>query len=67
MDDTQVLEIIKRLKLFGMEETLMTRLEQAKANKLSYEELLMLLLEDQEQSQTHVALGYQFKAGQPAA
>jgi DNA replication protein DnaC len=56
MDDTQVLEMIKRLKLFGMAETLMTRLEQAKANKLSYEELLMLLLEDQEQSQTHVAL-----------
>ena len=43
MDDTQVLEMIKRLKLFGMAETLMTRLEQAKANKLSYEAMVRTL------------------------
>lgn len=61
MDESQVLEIIKRLKLFGMSETLASRLDQAKANKLSYEELLMLLLEDQEQSQTHLALQRRIK------
>jgi len=61
MDEDQVLEITKRLKLFGMADTLLARLDQAKANKLSYEELLMLLLEDQEHSQTHAALQRRIK------
>lgn len=61
MDDIQVLELMKQLKLFGMTETLMARLEQAKANKLSYEELLMMLLEDQEQYQTHATLHRRIK------
>jgi DNA replication protein DnaC len=61
MDDNQVLDIMKKLKLFGMADTLMARLEQAKAAKLSYEELLILLLEDQEQSQMHVALQRRIK------
>jgi DNA replication protein DnaC len=56
MDDTQVLALIKKLKLFGMADTFMPRLEQAKASKLSYEELLMMLFEDQQQYQTQQAL-----------
>ena len=51
MDELQVLEMVRRLKLFGMADTLIARLDEAKANKLSYEELLISLLGDQEQSQ----------------
>lgn len=61
MDELQVLEIVKRLKLFGMADTLTARLDEAKANKLSYEELLMSLLGDQEQSQTQLALQRRIK------
>jgi len=61
MDESQVLEMIRRLKLFGMADTFVARLDEAKANKLSYEELLMLLLGDQEQFQTQVALQRRIK------
>lgn len=61
MDESQVLEMVRRLKLFGMVDTFVARLDEAKANKLSYEELLMLLLGDQEQFQTQVALQRRIK------
>ena len=61
MDESQVLEMVRRLKLFGMADTFVARLDEAKANKLSYEELLMLLLGDQEQFQTQVALQRRIK------
>jgi DNA replication protein DnaC len=56
MDDMQVLTLIKQLKLFGMADTFLSRIEQAKVNKLSYEELLMMLFEDQSQYQTQQSL-----------
>ena len=64
MDDTQVLEMIKALRLFGMAETFMSRLAQAKANKLSYEELFMLTLQDQQQAETQSALDRRIKHAQ---
>ncbi len=56
MDDSQILELSKQLRLFGMAETLIARLDQAKAGKLSYEELLALLLQDQQQYQDQRSL-----------
>ena len=38
MDESQVLEMVRRLKLFGMADTFVARLDEAKANKLSYED-----------------------------
>lgn len=51
MDNPALLEISNQLKLYGISQSLEVRLEQAKENKLSYEELLTLLLEDQHQYQ----------------
>lgn len=56
MDDVQVVELAKKLKLHGLADTLMARLQQAKEGKLSYEELLMLIFEDQQQACAQLSL-----------
>jgi hypothetical protein len=50
MDDQTLQEMAKALRLSGISETLMARLDQAKASSLAYEELLLMLFQDELQS-----------------
>lgn len=56
MDDCTILDMVKTLRLFGMADTLMARLEEAKASCLAYEEFLMMLFQDEIQSKGQQAL-----------
>lgn len=47
MSDVDLMELTKKLRLVGIPDTLMARLEQAKAASLSYEELLSMLFQDE--------------------
>jgi DNA replication protein DnaC len=56
MDDQALQEMAKALRLSGISETLMARLDQAKASSLAYEELLLMLFQDELQSKNQQGL-----------
>ncbi len=62
MDNKQIAELVRELKLEGMEETLAARLNEAKSDNLSYEEFLGFLLQDERQLRTTKALAHKLKA-----
>jgi DNA replication protein DnaC len=50
MSDIDVLELAKKLRFIGIPDTLMARIEQARAASLSYEELLAMLFQDEDEA-----------------
>ena len=50
MTDIDVLDLAKKLRLTGIPDTLMARIEQARALSLSYEELLSMLFQDEDEA-----------------
>lgn len=50
MSDIDVLELSKKLRFTGIPDTLLARLEQAKASSLPYEDLLAMLFQDENEA-----------------
>jgi DNA replication protein DnaC len=50
MSDINILELAKKLRLTGIPDTLLARVEQARAASLSYEELLSMLFQDEDEA-----------------
>lgn len=46
-NELQLMELVKSLKLYGILDTLESRLQQAKESNISYEELLATLFQDE--------------------
>ena len=63
MDDQTLLEMAKTLRLSGISDTLMVRLDQAKASSLAYEELLLMLFQDELQSRDQKVLLRRIESG----
>jgi DNA replication protein DnaC len=51
-----IIELVNKLRLTGISDTLIARLDQAKASSLSYEELLMMLFQDELESRQQKTL-----------
>ena len=64
MSDFNVLELSKKLRLTGIPDTLMARLEQARAASLSYEELLAMLFQDEDEARQQKCLAGRVKQAQ---
>ena len=56
MSESITLDLLKKLRLTGMESTLAARLNQARESSLSYEELLMMLFHDELESRQQKSL-----------
>ncbi|MGL6124461.1 MAG: IS21-like element helper ATPase IstB [Shewanella sp.] len=50
MSDIDLLELARKLRLVGIPDTLLVRIEQARASSLSYEELIAMLLQDEDEA-----------------
>lgn len=61
MSNLDVLELTKKLRLIGIVDTLDARLEQARAASLSYEELLSMLFQDEDEARQHKVLSNRIK------
>lgn len=50
MSDVDILELARKLRFTGIPDTLTARIEQARASSLSYEELLSMLFQDEDEA-----------------
>lgn len=64
MDSKQLLKLAREIKLFGMADTLESRLIQARENHLGFEELLNLLFQDEQQDRQRKHLARTIKQAQ---
>lgn len=64
MDSQQLTKLAKELKLFGLADTLDARVSQARDDHLSYEELLQLLFQDEQQDRQRKHLAKTIKQAQ---
>lgn len=61
MDNKHLGELVNELKLEGIKETLMARLNEARSNDLSYEEFLGFLLQDEKQIRATKTLAHKLR------
>ena len=64
MDDKQLVQLCKAIKLFGLADTLEARLSQARENNLAYEELLCCLFQDEQEDRQRKHLARTIKQAQ---
>jgi DNA replication protein DnaC len=61
MSDIDLLVLAKKIRMSGITDTLMARIEQARAASLSYEELLSMLFQDEDEARQQSMLAGRVK------